>query len=79
MGGGAEVLVRKSFLIAIVFVSLFVVLSPIVSAAAPELGESKYHGIKWRNPNIPFVLQQYDQIAEKPGSVEWVRKAATTG
>lgn len=79
MGGGAEVLTRKWFWIAFVFVSLFVVISPVVSVAAPELGESKYHGIKWRNPNIPFVLQQYDQIAEKPGSAEWVRKAATTG
>ena len=72
-------LTRKWIWIAFVFVSLFVVVSPVVSAAAPELGESKYHGIKWRNSNIPFVLQQYDQIAEKPGSVEWVRKAATTG
>ena len=72
-------LARKSLLIAIVLVSLFVGLSPVTSAAAPGIGDSRYHGIKWRNPNIPFVLQKYDQVAEKPGSVEWVRKAATTG
>ena len=69
----------KSFLITLLTVLLFGMLSPVVSAAAPELGVSKYHGIKWRNPNIPFVLQQYDQVAEKPGSAEWVSKAATTG
>ena len=34
------------------------------------------NGFYWNEANIPYILNEYDKLASKPGSIEWLEKAS---
>lgn len=58
--------------------SLLLFLGCSIASASSEKEIWPYRGIKWSNPNTPWVLEQYDKNAESPGSEAWLKLANRT-
>lgn len=41
-----------------------------------EIQKEYPNGFYWHNLNTPYILSEYDKLASKPGSLEWLERAS---